>query len=91
MEDFVNPKLTFAVTKKAKNIANLSRTWKFVEAIQDDDTVVSEDISIHGFFFRKNYKKTGPIYLLKILINLWPDNWREKLGIANVKIILGKL
>ena len=40
----------------------------------------NEDIGIHGLEFGNNYKKTGHISLLNILIHLWLGNWRENMG-----------
>ena len=59
------------------NTTTISRTHKFVQGIQDDDTVDHEDIGTCGFYFVKKNNNTGWIYLLNILIHMWPDNLQE--------------
>ena len=70
MKELVDPRHTVVLSKKVINTANLSRTLKFVQGIQEDDPANHEDIGIHGFDFGKKDKKTGWVSLLKLPISL---------------------
>ena len=48
----------------------------------------NEDIVIHNFDSGNNYKNTGQIYLLKLLIHTCTGNWIESLSITKDNIML---
>ena len=70
----VDSRHTFVVSKNVKNSTAILRTCREVQGIQEENSVDNKDIGTHGFEFVKKENKTRRIYLLKILIQLWPGN-----------------
>ena len=79
-----------------RSSGNRNQVWKVRHDVKKEEAVDKEykEVGVKGFDFNKNKVKCGPrnantrINFLKLLIHLWPGDWREQVRQLNLRIKL---
>ena len=61
------------------------RKWRVIENIDEEDPIEYESVGIRGFDFSATGRKR--ISFLKLLIHMWPGNWKDHLSKINKAIV----